>query len=745
MKKRFLWLFLMLITITSFSIKVDASAPRTLKAGGTVLMPDYVSGYPVYWKSTEDKKHELFCEVANLPFPSGKTITRVSKADKGFAYIIKNKPNTWSGNRDYYVTQMAVWWYKDILAGGNSNLDANFKSYCQLNRNSHDQCRDIVNLVEGARKYSGSKASMVFSSGTVRFTETRNYFISDVITFSNSNLSKFNGLKLIGAPTGSTITNIKNYDSYSQFQIRVNKNSITEGKTYNFKVEATGTYTDLSVYDYYYASGYQKVLYDVVYTKNKTITESKSISLYITPKKVVIPPTQPTVMNSLTIEKVDQNGKHVRNAELTLYYGNCSKSTCYSKNVFSRWTTSASSYKIYDLPTGYYTVVETRTPSGYQTAEKGLIYIGRNDRNYKYTVINKPEVKIPEITQPKPTVMNSLTIEKVDQNGRHIRNAELTLYYGNCTKSTCYSKNVFSRWTTSASSYKIYDLPIGYYTVVETRTPKGYQTAEKGLIYIARNDIDYKYTVTNIPEIKVKPVVISKTDVAGNKNIQGATLVIKDSRGFTVETFVSTVNSKEIYLNEGYYTLQETKAPNGYKLNTTVVYFHVDKEGNTKIRNASGSYISVNEIILTNSTFDMVNISKLDKNTNNYLVGAVLEVKDEKGSTVASWTTTNQSHNLTLKPGVYTVSETYTPKGYLKNTDVITFKLLEDGSLMIKNSSGNYMNAAGIIIYNVPEEEYEVITEVPKTGLSSTLTYVMGSVTLAAGAWVLYRNEKYSI
>ena len=40
--------------------------------------------------------------------------------------------------------------------------------------------------------------------------------------------------------------------------------------------------------------GYQKVLYDV-YIKNKTITESK-VLVYITPKKVVIPPTQPTVI-----------------------------------------------------------------------------------------------------------------------------------------------------------------------------------------------------------------------------------------------------------------------------------------------------------------------------------------------------------------------------------------------------------------------------------------------------------------
>ena len=64
-----------------------------------------------------------------------------------------------------------------------------------------------------------------------------------------------------------------------------------------------------------------------------------------------------------------------------------------------------------------------------------------------------------------------------------------------------------------------YMIPIGYYTIEETRTQVVIKPLKR-LIYIGRNDIDYKYTVTNIPEIKVKPVVISKTDVAGNKNIQ---------------------------------------------------------------------------------------------------------------------------------------------------------------------------------------------------------------------------------
>ena len=70
----------------------------------------------------------------------------------------------------------------------------------------------------------------------------------------------------------------------------------------------------------------------------------------------------------------------------------------------------------------------------------------------------------------------------------------------------------------------------------------------------------------------------------------------------------------------------------------------------------------------------------------------------------------------------------------------IYFKVAEDGTLYIKNSNGEYEKSNGIIIYNEPVEV--VIPDVPKTGLSSTITYVVGTIALLSGAMILFKNEK---
>ena len=83
----------------------------------------------------------------------------------------------------------------------------------------------------------------------------------------------------------------------------------------------------------------------------------------------------------------------------------------------------------------------------------------------------------------------------------------------------------------------------------------------------------------NTPK-KVTMVKISKQDITTKEELPGATLVIKDSTGKEIATWVSTNEPKYISgLAEGKYTLQETIAPEGYELSTETIEFEVKNNG----------------------------------------------------------------------------------------------------------------------------------------------------------------------
>lgn len=349
------------------------------------------------------------------------------------------------------------------------------------------------------------------------------------------------------------------------------------------------------------------------------------------------------------------------------------------------------------------------------------------------------------VTTTRPaTKYNSLTIYKVDQDGDNLRGATLTLYEGNCLNKTCSSRDEYASWTTTRSPKEFTRIPTGYYTLVETDTPDGYETADKAVIYIRYTDEDYNYTMVNVKEGEKKPVLISKTDITGESEVSGATLIIKDSKGKEVANWVSTNSPKQIFLEEGEYTLIEKYAPAGYKLTTTIVYFKVDKHGNVEIKDASGKYVPVDMVTITNESNDLVSISKLDLSTNSFLKGATLVLKNEKGEIIATWTTTDESYDIALPAGYYTITETVAPTGYNLNTNTVYIRVLEDGTLMMKNNQGEYEITSGIIIYNEPVLEEEIIT-VPKTGLTSVITYSFGTLTLMSGAYLLMKNGQFSL
>ena len=429
--------------------------------------------------------------------------------------------------------------------------------------------------------------------------------------------------------------------------------------------------------------------------------------------------------NKLTITKVDETGNAVSGAELTLYKGDCTNSTC--SNKYATWTTTdKSNVKVFkDIAVGTYTLVETKTPAGYKTASKMLIKVESNNKAYTYKMVDTREL--------------SVKISKTDITGEaEVPGATLVLKDGN-------GKTIETWVSTENAHYSV--LNAGEYSLTETIAPKGYilNTAtiyfkldENGKVY--EKDASGKYvqvdkiSMVNKKELTVR---ISKTDITGEAEVPGATLVLKDENGKLVTSWVSTNEPHYETLDAGIYELTETIAPKGYILNTSTITFKLDENGKVYEKNAAGAWVKVDYIKMINVVKGAININKLDSETNEYVSGAHLVIKNEKGEVIANWTTTNEAYYVTLEEGAYVLSEDTAPSGYVLNNELTYFKVDANGNLYIKKGE-EYVAANGIIIYNKPEEKIEV----PATGLSSIITYTIGSLVLGFGAILLYKNEK---
>ena len=94
------------------------------------------------------------------------------------------------------------------------------------------------------------------------------------------------------------------------------------------------------------------------------------------------------------------------------------------------------------------------------------------------------------------------------------------------------------------------------------------------------NNITVEDSITIKLDVDATVVTISKQDITTKKELPGATLVLKDSKGKVVDEWVSTKKPHVIYgLEVGRYTLTEKKAPDGYELSTETITFEITKDG----------------------------------------------------------------------------------------------------------------------------------------------------------------------
>ena len=237
---------------------------------------------------------------------------------------------------------------------------------------------------------------------------------------------------------------------------------------------------------------------------------------------------------------------------------------------------------------------------------------------------------------------------KTDVTGdKEVEGAQLTV--------TDEEGNVVDQWISTDKVHSIEGLVVGKtYTLSETVTAKDYVKAT-----------DIKFTVKNSSELetvtmKDKQVSFTKTDVTGEKEVEGAEITVTDKEtGKVVDQWTSTKESHFINgLEEGRtYILSETVSPEEY-VKSTDIEFTVSKE-------------KVNEKV--NMKDKQVSFTKTDVTGEKEVEGAEITVTDKvTGKVVDKWTSTKESHFINgLEEGrTYILSETVSPEEYVKSTDI---------------------------------------------------------------------------
>ena len=443
-------------------------------------------------------------------------------------------------------------------------------------------------------------------------------------------------------------------------------------------------------------AGYELYTECIKFTVKADGTTTKVI-MYNTPKKEEVKKT------TVVISKQDiTTKKELPGAKLMIKDAN-------GKEVIS-WTSGTTAKQITGLTAGSYTLCETAAPAGYELYTECIKFTVKADgTTTKVVMYNTPKKE--EVKQPKLAI-----VKKDSETKKNVAGAVLVL------KDE--SGKVVEEWTTTTEEKVFSNLKAGKYTLSEIKAPNGYELSTATIdIELKEENKTTSVVFYNTPKKVVTKVQISKQDITTKEELPGATLVIKNSKGEVVNTWVSTTEPKYIEgLEAGKYTLCETQAPNGYVLAKECVDFTVKADG------------SITKVVMYNTKEQKEEVKKsyktkvfkLDRDTKAAVAGATLVIKNENGEELHRFVSNDTATEFELQPGTYTLNEVSAPDGYLLSDEVVTFTVSEDETVVTE-----------VIMYNTKA------VKVPITSSSvSILVYLVGLLGIAYGLKTVLTNAR---
>ena len=573
-------------------INAAASAPSSFTANSEKLLTGYIDNWH-YAKLTSSLGGYVYCTDFHKGIPYNVKMTLSGEAPAGLAYIISNgypRVNiTGDSDKDYYITQAAIWWYLDETTGSHNLPDA-FKYTGSDPYNLRHYVSELVEAGKKQTSYATPAISLINNDSTLNLTSDGKYYESNTISAKTLYTTGNYTISLSNAPTGTVVVNAStgatqtSFAPSESFKVRIPVDSVDVGSL-NITVTATATGSINKAYMYKSSdSTKQDVMGSLLYPETSTVKDQTNLTLET---------------SKVTITKIDDK------------------------------------------------------------TEKPLA---------------------------------GATFEVKDSSGK-----------------------VVATWTSTTSSHVIKNLPNGTYTLQETKAPDGYVLNDK-VVEFTISDTNRNISIRFRNKEFERNATIIKIDSVTKDPVAGATLVVKDSTGKVIDEFVTTTEPHKLTgLEDGTYTVEETKAPTGYEKTAKIYEFTVDKD-----------HRDVTVTIENKAIEKLVTVFKVDGKTGNPISGAVLIIRDSDGNIVDEFTSTEEGHTLTgLKDGKYTVEEKQAPEGYTKSDEIYTFTISDE-------------TPSALVFF-----ENNEIVEVPFTGSSKSLiSTLFGSVLLISGVGFVYYNGK---
>lgn len=358
---------------------------------------------------------------------------------------------------------------------------------------------------------------------------------------------------------------------------------------------------------------------------------------------------------------------------------------------------------MYTLPLGTITLQETKAPEGYLLND--TVYVAQTVLDSGNNTVRTTNLPTDDNAAQETPYEGTISIQKF-LGGSTVKtsepDAEFEIYLTSAGSYDAAPEESRQTITTDANGYAITKrLPYGTYTVHQTKGNNKYYFVDDMEITISENNANYHKILEDSPiEFYIK-MVKKDADTGNTVNVAGTTFELYDENGSkisfntmtssgmqTIDSFTTDENGC-VYTTEkllkGNYTLVETKAPEGYFLDSTPVTFTVSEDTYTADGGAEFILVEKSDKAVTGQ----LTVTKVGEVLDEYKGGLYVN-PDEKGFTYREGSLSGAKFEVYAAEDIYTADNQKDTAGnrnkhYSKGELVTTLVTGTDGKATATN------------------------------------------------------------